>query len=144
MTTPLKKIVRLPNPERFQLLMDLASIAHEQAEMSSSGIVDSATLISSLGMLRMLVTEMEEMIYRAFGDVETIPVTEAKNELIEWLSVRVGGPGHVAMSEELVNKLIDACYLRKQRLSDEAIRRIVEPPPSKDFIRPMGVPKNVH
>lgn len=130
------KVIFLKDPKRFQRLLHVAALVHNEIDDHAEGLVEAKILLPGLGLLRMLITEMEEMIYTSAGDTHTVLVDRARKELLDWIGFVVATPeAFMLKGQELTDRLIDACALKSVRYTDERLDEIIaeavddDPPP---------------
>lgn len=122
----------MPNAPRFQKLLKVLSIIHEIMDDESDGpSIDPREMLPSLGIMRMLIGEIEEMMLTAIfpepdGQREPYTVALARKKLADYI-YSCGGHtmGDPAVYEPLIQALLDAANHKADRMTDAKLDDIL-------------------
>lgn len=137
------------NPTRFQLLLRALSLVHSIMDEESDGpAIDPREMLPSLGLMRMFIGELEEMLLTAVfpepdGQREPDTVTAARKALADYI-YSCGGHnmGDPSVYEPLIQALVDSTHHKAQRLTDEKLTYLLrdsdeeDPAPAGDSVVP--------
>lgn len=125
------KLHPLHDSERFlKLATVLVQAQCDLDECLTSEIIDPREALPTLGIVRMLAAEMEELLLQTLSpnQMEADTVADARRALMEYVPP-AGDPrlpiAHQGRAAELIRALADALIYKHHRLSDERLDQII-------------------